>query len=72
MLGLSMERNMHKALRLKVRKARRIEDKIQALAFSSTPESRLARVKMAENRHWYDRDQKGALRTGNDRDSSRG
>ena len=60
---------MHKALRLKVRKAQRIERKIQELAFSGKSEARRERAKMIENRHWYDRDQKGELRTGNGRDS---
>ena len=58
---------MHKAMRLKVRKAQRIERKIQELAFSGKSEARRARAKMIENRHWYDRNPKGELRTGNDR-----
>ncbi len=62
---------MHKALRLKVRKAQRIERKIQALAFNGKSEARLERAKMIENRHWYDRDLKGELRTGNDREHGR-
>ncbi len=62
---------MHKALRLKVRKAQRIERKIQELAFSGKSEARRERAKMIENRHWYDRDLKGELRTGNDREHGR-
>lgn len=60
--------NMHKALRQQVRKAKRIESKIQDLAFNGKSEARRERAKMIENRHWYDRDQKGAFRTGNDRE----
>ena len=59
---------MHKALRLKVRKAKAIERKIQELAFNGKSEARLERAKMIENRHWYGRDQKGDFRTGNDRE----
>ena len=58
---------MHKALRLKVRKAQSIERKIQELAFNGKSEARRERAKMIENRHWYGRDQNGELRTGNDR-----
>ena len=71
MLGLSTGSTMHKALRLKVRKAQRIERKIQELAFNGKSEARRERAKMIENRHWYDRDQKGELRTGNDREHGR-
>ena len=59
---------MHKALRLKVRKAEKIERKIQELAFNGKSEARRERAKMIENRHWYDRDLKGEFRTGNARD----
>jgi len=59
---------MHKALRLKVRKAQSIERKIKELAFNGKSEARRERAKMIENRHWYDRDQKGDFRTGNDRE----
>ena len=59
---------MHKALRLKVRKAQSIEHKIQELAFNGKSEARRERAKMIENRHWYDRNHKGELRTGNDRE----
>lgn len=58
---------MHKALRLKVRKAKAVERKIQELAFNGKSEARQARAKMIENRHWYDRDLKGDFRTGYDR-----
>ena len=67
LLGLSLELTMHKALRLKVRKAERIERKIQELAFNGKSEARRERARMIENRHWYGRDLKGELRTGNDR-----
>lgn len=59
---------MHKALRLRVRKAKAIERKIQELAFSGKSEARRERAKMIENRHWYDRNQKGELRSGSDRE----
>ena len=59
---------MHKALRLKVRKAKAIERKIQELAFNGKSEARRERAKMIENRHWYSRDLKGEFRTGNDRE----
>ena len=59
---------MHKTMRLKVRKAKAIEHKIQELAFNGKSEARRERAKMIENRHWYDRDIKGELRTGNARD----
>ena len=59
---------MHKALRLKVRKAKRIERKIQELAFNGKSEARRERAKMIENRHWYDRELKGELRSGSDRE----
>ncbi len=60
---------MHKALRLKVRKAKAIERKIQELVFNGKSEARLERAKMIENRHWYNRDHKGDFRTGNNRDN---
>ena len=59
---------MHKALRLRVRKAKAIEHKIQELAFNGKSEARRERAKMIENRHWYNRDLKGEFRTGNDRE----
>ena len=59
---------MHKALRLRVRKAQRIERKIQELAFNGKSEARRERAKMIENRHWFDRDLKGELRSGSDRE----
>lgn len=58
---------MHKSLRQRVQKAKRIEKKIQTLAFAGTPESRKESKRMAENRHWYDRNPKGALLTANDK-----
>ena len=58
---------MHKALRLKVRKAKAMELKIQELAFNGKSEARRERAKMIENRHWHDRKHKGELRTGGDR-----
>ena len=59
---------MHKALRLKVRKAKASERKIQELAFNGKSEARLERAKMIENRHWYNRDLKGDFRTGSNRE----
>ena len=59
---------MNKTLRLKVRKAKRIERKIQELAFNGKSEARRERAKMIENRHWYDRELKGELRSGSDRE----
>lgn len=50
-------------------KARRIENKIQALTFSGNPESRKELKRMAENRHWYDRNPKGALLSASDKSS---
>ena len=62
---------MHKALRLRVRKAQRIERKIQELAFNGKSEARRERAKMIENRHWFDRELKGELRSGSDREHGR-
>ena len=62
---------MHKALRLKVRKAKARERKIQELAFNGKSEARLERAKMIENRHWYNRKPKGELRSGSDREHGR-
>ena len=62
---------MHKALRLKVRKAKAIERKIQELAFNGKSEARQERAKMIENRHWYNRKHTGELRTGNNREHGR-
>ena len=58
---------MHKSLRQRVQKAKRIERKIQALSFSGAPESRKESKRMAENRHWYDRNPKGALLSASDK-----
>lgn len=60
---------MHKSLRQRVQKAKRIERKVQALSFSRTSESLKERKRMAENRHWYDRDPKGALLSASDKSS---
>ena len=62
---------MHKALRLRVRKAQRTERKIQELAFNGESEARRERAKMLENRHWYGRDLTGELRSGSDREHGR-
>ena len=62
---------MHKALRLKVRKAQSIERKIQELSFNGKSEARRERAKMSEYRHWYDRDQKGDFLTGSNREHGR-
>ena len=59
---------MHKALRLKIRKAKAIERKIQELAFNGKSEARLERAKMTV----LDRKQKGELRTGGNRDHGQG
>ena len=59
---------MHKALRLKCRKAKARERKIQELAFNGKSEARRERAKMIENRHWYNRKHKGELRSGSDRE----
>lgn len=53
---------MHKSMRQRVQKAKRIEAKIKFLAFSINPEARKESKRMAENRHWYDRELKGELR----------
>ena len=60
---------MHKSLRQRVQKAKRIERKVQALSFSTNPEARKENKRMAENRHWYDRDTKGALLSASDKSS---
>lgn len=57
-----MHKSKREGLRRRTEKARRIEDKIQALSFSGNPESRKEIKRMAENRHWYDRAPKGELR----------
>lgn len=56
-----MHKSKREGLRRRTEKARRIEDKIQSLAFSDNPEARKERKRMAENRHWYDRELKGEL-----------
>lgn len=62
---------MHKALRLRVRKAKAMERKIRELAFNDKLEARRERAKMAENRHWYGRERTGELRSGSDREHGR-
>lgn len=66
-----MHKSKREGLRRRTEKARRIEDKIQALAFSGNTESRKELKRMAENRHWYDRELKGEFRTGNAREHGR-
>ena len=62
---------MHKSLRQRVQKAKRIERKVQALSFSRTSESSKESKRMAENRHWYDRNPKGALLSASDKSSGK-
>lgn len=57
-----MHKNKREGLRRRTEKVRRIEDKVQALSFSGNPEARKESKRMAENRHWYDRELKGELR----------
>ena len=57
-----MHKSKREGLRRRTEKARRIEDKVQSLSFSGNPESRKENKRMAENRHWYDRELKGELR----------
>ena len=57
-----MHKSKREGLRRRTEKARRIEDKIQALSFSTNPESRKEIKRMAENRHWYNRELGGELR----------
>ena len=57
-----MHKSKREGLRRRTEKARRIEDKVQTLSFSGNPESRKEIKRMAENRHWYDRELKGELR----------
>ena len=66
-----MHKSKRDGLRQRTEKAKAIERKIQELAFNGKSEARRERAKMIENRHWYDRDQKGAFRTGNDREHGR-
>ena len=66
-----MHKSKRDGLRRRTEKARRIEDKIQALAFSGNPEARKESKRMSENRHWFDRKPKGEFRTGNDRGQGR-
>lgn len=64
-----MHKSKREGLRRRAEKARRIEAKIQALSFSGNPEARKESKRMAENRHWYDRDPKGALLSASDKSS---
>ena len=57
-----MHKSKREGLRRRTEKARRIEDKVQALSFSTNPEARKENKRMSENRHWYDRELKGELR----------
>ena len=63
-----MHKSKREGLRRRTEKARRIEDKIQALAFSGNPEARREIKRMADNRHWYSRELKGELRSGGNRE----
>ena len=66
-----MHKSKRDGLRRRVEKVARFERKIQELAFNGKSEARLERAKMIENRHWYDRDRKGELRAGSDREHGR-
>ena len=66
-----MHKSKRDGLRRRVEKVARFERKIQELAFNGKSEARLERAKMIENRHWYDRDRKGELRSGSDREHGR-
>ena len=57
-----MHKSKREGLRRRTEKARRIEDKVQTLSFFFFFESRKEIKRMAENRHWYDRELKGELR----------
>lgn len=58
---------MHKSIRKLVQKARRFEDKVQALSFSTKREAKVENRRMSDNRHWFDRKPKGELRSGSDK-----
>ena len=66
-----MHKSKREGLRRRTERARRIEDKIQALSFSTNPEARKEKKRMSENRHWYDRELKGEFRTGSNRGRGR-
>lgn len=66
-----MHKSKRDGLKRRVSEYERVERKIQELAFNGKSEARRERAKMIENRHWYDRDHKGAFRTGNDREHGR-
>ena len=63
-----MHKSKRDGLKRRVSEYERIERKIQELSFNGKSEARRERAKMIENRHWYDREQKGEFRTGNDRE----
>lgn len=63
-----MHKSKRDGLKKQLRKYERLERKIQELAFNGKSEARLERAKMIENRHWYDRERKGELRSGSDRE----
>lgn len=63
-----MHKSKRDGLKNQLREYERLERKIQELAFNGKSEARRERAKMIENRHWYNRDQKGDFRTGNDRE----
>lgn len=56
---------MHKSKRAAVKRIRVFESRIQALAFDKAPGTGKARIAMVSNRHWYNRELTGQLRTGN-------
>ena len=66
-----MHKSKRDGLKRRVSEHERIERKIQELAFNGKSEARRERAKMIENRHWYDRKQKGELRSGSDREHGR-
>ena len=63
-----MHKSKRDGLKKQLREYERLERKIQELAFNGKSEARRERARMIENRHWYDRDRKGELRTGNARE----
>ena len=55
---------MHKNERKKLQRIKSFEARIKALAFDKSPAAREARAELADRRHWYNREFKGALRVG--------
>lgn len=55
---------MHKSMRNKVQAVRKHESRIKALAFLNAPGLGKARIALVNNRHWFNRELKGELRTG--------